>query len=114
MGIFATTALFDDLGQYPQTADSYGLIHADLVPENVMTKGDKYYTYAEDALIEGYRTHRQMPDDQLAKLPMFTAARSLTYLGWVHTRAGTETATELTPMLIQMSCDAVSEYLATR
>jgi hypothetical protein len=45
---------------------------------------------------------------------MFLAARSTTYLGWVHERKGTATAIELTPMLIELACGVVEDYLAQR
>lgn len=127
-----------ELGQSPE---DYSLIHADFVPENFLVDGDtvqiidfddagfgwhmfelatalyfiqsdKNYAIARDALIEGYRQQRPLSDEKLAALPLFIAARSFTYLGWVHTRQSTETARELTPMLIDMCCSAAKEYLA--
>ena len=44
-------------------------------------------------------------------LPLFYTARGFTYLGWVHTRHETETARELTPMLIELSCGVARRYL---
>ena len=127
-----------DLGTSP---DDYSLIHADFVPENLLVDGDslqiidfddagfgwhmfelatalyfiqsdKNYAIARDALIDGYRQQRPLTEEKLARLPLFMAARSFTYLGWVHTRQNTQTARELTPMLIDMCCDAAREYLA--
>ncbi|MGI9284604.1 MAG: phosphotransferase enzyme family protein [Pseudomonadales bacterium] len=129
-----------ELGKSP---DDYSLIHADFVPENFLVDGDevqiidfddagfgwhlfelatalyfiqpdKNYAIARAALIEGYRQQRSLSDEKLEKLPLFIAARSFTYLGWVHTRQSTETARELTPMLIEMCCNAAREYLAIR
>ena len=37
------------------------------------------------ALLNGYATHRPLPD--LTLLPLFIVLRSLTYLGWIATRA---------------------------
>lgn len=120
------------VGTHP---DCYGLIHADLVPENLLIdedrvcvidfddagygwhlfelatslyfiSGDSIYTTARDALIRGYRTERMLPDAMLERLPLFLAARGTTYLGWVHTRQGTETAREMTPFLIEAACAA--------
>jgi Ser/Thr protein kinase RdoA (MazF antagonist) len=124
----------------PAHADRYSMIHADFVAENLMVDGEKvrlidfddagfgwhlfelatalhfeteaeYYPEAYSALIKGYREYRDLPDSQLAYLPLFMMARSFTYLGWVHTRSETETARELTPMLIDKACFFARDYL---
>ncbi len=124
----------------PENADRYSLIHADCVAENLMVEGDQvrlidfddagygwhlfelatalyfergedHFQSAFDALVQGYREHRDLPDEQVAQLPLFFAARGFTYLGWVHTRAETQTAKELTPALVEMACAAAGEYL---
>ncbi|QIB64615.1 phosphotransferase enzyme family protein [Kineobactrum salinum] len=129
-------------GASPENADRYSLIHADFVAENLLVDGDQvrlidfddagfgwhlfelatalyfekdqpHYSDAFAALIEGYRRHRSLPDAQLARMPLFYAARSFTYLGWVHTRQETETAREMTPMLIEKACAVTDEYLST-
>jgi Ser/Thr protein kinase RdoA (MazF antagonist) len=131
--------LFTDLTEFGTAADRYGLIHADLVPENILVDGDTLqvidfddagfgwhvfelatslyfirrdptYEEARDALIEGYRQVRALPDAHLALLPMFLAARGTTYLGWVHTRRGEPAAQEMTPQLIEMASDAAEDY----
>jgi Ser/Thr protein kinase RdoA (MazF antagonist) len=118
----------------------YSLIHADFVAENLLVDGEKvrlidfddagygwhlfelatalyfemeesYYPVARDALIAGYRCHRQLSEQQLSYLPLFLMARGLTYLGWVHTRPETQTAKEMTPMLIGKACQLAREYL---
>lgn len=128
------------LGALPRTDPSYGLIHADFAPENLMVDGEQlrlidfddagygwrlfelatslyfhygqpYYATLRDALIAGYRSQRALPEEELAGLPMFLAARGFTYLGWVHTRPETQTARELTPMLIELACSAARDYL---
>lgn len=128
------------LDAFGQPNDAYSLIHADFVPENFLVAGDKVqvidfddagfgwhlfdlvtalyfiqddpgYDIARSALIEGYREFRPLANEELAQLPLFTAARSFTYLGWVHTREETETARELTPMLIDMCCQACRRLL---
>lgn len=136
----ARTQLHDDLTRYGQAATHYSLIHADLVPENILVddnsvqvidfddagfgwhlfelatalyfiQSDPCYPIAQEALIEGYRQHRSLSQQQLDHLPMFLAARSLTYLGWVHTRQSTQTARELTPYLIELCCQTLTRYL---
>ena len=127
-------------GAAPENRDMYSLIHADFVAENLLLDGDHvrlidfddagfgwhlfelatalyfemeepHYDTAFAALIEGYRMHRPLPESQVAQFPLFFLARSFTYLGWVHTRQETETAKELTPMLVAKACGLAEEYL---
>jgi Ser/Thr protein kinase RdoA (MazF antagonist) len=133
-------ALWRELNEFGTSADRYGLIHADLVPENILVDGeslqvidfddagfgwhlfeiatslyfirrDSIYEAARDAVVEGYRQHRPLSESHLALLPMFLAARGSTYLGWVHTRAGEPVAEELTPALIELATAAAEDYL---
>jgi Ser/Thr protein kinase RdoA (MazF antagonist) len=133
-------SLWRDLNEFGTGPDRYGLIHADLVPENILVDGgslqvidfddagfgwhlfeiatslyfirrDSVYEQARDAVIEGYRRHRMLCDEHLALLPMFLAARGTTYLGWVHTRAGEPAAGEMTPALIELATAAAEDYL---
>jgi Ser/Thr protein kinase RdoA (MazF antagonist) len=136
-------ALQTDLVELSKEAARFGLIHADLVPENLMIDGDDvhvidfddagygwhvfdiatslyfltqqdYFELARDALIKGYRRERPLPDEDLKLLPMFLAARATTYLGWVHERKHSETARELTSYLVELACAAAKKYLAAR
>jgi Ser/Thr protein kinase RdoA (MazF antagonist) len=129
-----------ELAAYGMKPDRYGLIHADLVPENLLVEGrrvqvidfddagfgwhlfelatslyfitgDGIYATAREALIRGYRSERAMSDETLERLPLFLAARGTTYLGWVHTRQGSETAEELTPFLVERACAVAEQYL---
>jgi Ser/Thr protein kinase RdoA (MazF antagonist) len=129
-----------ELAAFGMKPDRYGLIHADLVPENLLVDGrrvqvidfddagfgwhlfelatslyfitgDGIYDTAREALVRGYRTERAMSDETLERLPLFLAARGTTYLGWVHTRRGSETARELTPFLVERACTVAEEYL---
>jgi Ser/Thr protein kinase RdoA (MazF antagonist) len=117
------------------------MIHADFAPENLLVDGDRvrlidfddagfgwhlfeiatslyfilgepFFDQARDALIRGYRTHRQLHDERLVLLPLFFLARGLSYVGWVHTRRETETAKELTPMLLAAVCELAEGYLS--
>jgi Ser/Thr protein kinase RdoA (MazF antagonist) len=127
-------------GEDPANRDRYSMIHADFVAENLMVEGDTvrlidfddagfgwhlfelatavyfeqeqdYYPGAWEALVSGYRQHRDLPDSQLEHMPLFFLARSFTYLGWVHTRKETETARELAPLLIEKACGLAEQYL---
>jgi len=135
--------VLDELHRFGISADRYSLIHADLVPENILVDGaqlqiidfddagfgwhlfeiatslyfirrEPFYEEARDALIEGYRRVRPLPDEHLKMLPLFLAARGTTYLGWVHTRNGEPVARELTPQLIELAVAAAEDYLAAR
>ncbi len=134
-------SLLRDLSAVGMTRDRYGLIHADLVPENILVDGshlqvidfddagfgwhlfelatslyfirrDSIYEEARDALIEGYREVRPLPDEQVRLLPMFLAARGSTYLGWVHTRSAEPAAREMTPQLIELAAAAAEDYFS--
>ena len=129
-----------DLSALERSPRNYGLIHADFAPENLMVDGSRvrlidfddagygwhlfeiattlyfhigqpYFAAVEQATIAGYRTERDMGAADAALLPLFYTARGFTYLGWVHTRHETETARELTPMLVELSCGVARRYL---
>lgn len=99
----------------------YGLIHADLVRENVLIDGDHvelidfddggygwrmfdiatalfknrgepHYERIQAVLIEGYRGVRSLPDSALETLPLFMVLRSITYIGWIGERIQTPDA----------------------
>ena len=134
-------AVFSELSKLAKSPGTYSMIHADFALENVLVDGDQlrlidfddagfgwhlfelvtslyfiqgesYFERAEGALIEGYRAHRQLPDQQLEMMPLFFLARGFTYIGWVHTRHETETAQELTPMLLEAACGLAEDYLS--
>ncbi len=93
----------------------FGLIHADLVRENVLLLGDAVqiidfddcgpgwhlfdiatallknlrepeFPLIQRALIAGYRIRRDLPDNDLQHLPLFLTLRALTYVGWAGSR----------------------------
>src|SRR5215813_14023252 len=133
--------LVRDLNEFGRTADRYGLIHADLVPENILVdcgrlqvidfddagygwhlfelatslyflpRDGSVFSEARDALIQGYQEVRPLPESHLARLPMFLAARGTTYLGWVHTRRGEPAAAGMIPQLIELAVEAAEQYL---
>jgi len=96
------------LGKGP---DAYGLIHADMYPENVLFKGDEAYPidfedcgfgywlwdiavglclwpwteewyWMRDAFLEGYARVRTLPESQLRHLDLFMATQYATMVLW--------------------------------
>jgi Ser/Thr protein kinase RdoA (MazF antagonist) len=137
----ARARIAGELAAFGTQPDRYGLIHADLVPENLLVDGhrvqvidfddagfgwhlfelatslyfitgDGIYPTAREALVRGYRSERELSEQTLEWLPLFLAVRGTTYLGWVHTRQGSDTARELTPFLVERACSVAEEYLA--
>ncbi len=103
--------LLSAVGHAEVKALDYGLIHADLVRENVLVtetgvsfidfddagygfrlfdivttllknRLEPHYATIERALIAGYRSQRALPETAVALLPLFLVLRSLTYIGW--------------------------------
>lgn len=103
------------LAAYIAGGADYGLIHADLVRENILVEGgtlrfidfdDSGFGFRmfdiattllknlaepdaavlESALLQGYVEIRPLRPADLAMLDLFITLRSLTYLGWAHSR----------------------------
>ena len=131
-----------DLAAWGTGADRFGLIHADLVPENVMCgpgglriidfddagygwhlfeiatslyfiRREPYYEAARDAVIAGYRRHRPLSEEAVGRLPLFLAARGSTYLGWIHTRQAEAAAREMTSAIVELGQQAAQDYFDT-
>ncbi|AUX78382.1 phosphotransferase enzyme family protein [Sinorhizobium fredii] len=93
----------------------FGLIHADLVRENVLVtassvqfidfddsgygwrlfdiattllrnRKEPRYREIRQAVLDGYRRNRELSDREESLLPMFMLLRSLTYIGWIGER----------------------------
>ncbi|MFF3885521.1 phosphotransferase enzyme family protein [Streptomyces sp. NPDC001914] len=132
-----------DLAAFGDGPDRYGLIHADFLPENLMlhqgvvqvidfddagfgwhlfdiatslflVADDPAFGQLLDAFVGGYRTRRTLPEEHLARLPLFFLLRGLTYLGWLHTRRETVTAQQMTPVLVPAVNALAAAYLAAR
>lgn len=128
------------LKDYPRTPANSGLIHADLIADNLMVSGEavrpidfddcgfgwhmfdiatSLYFLMDDpdfealveALFSGYRTVRPLAESEEEALPLFLMLRATTYLGWVGSRSETETARELTPILVKRCNNACERYL---
>lgn len=128
-----------DLAEFAAYGD-YGLIHADMVRENVLVKDDRVhiidfddagfgwrlfdiatalhrnrdepaYPLIRAALIDGYRGERELGDRDLAALPLFLLLRSFTYLGWIVPRRGEAGAAERQRRFIATACEDARNYV---
>lgn len=118
----------------------FGLIHADLMPSNVMVDGDElrvidfddsgfgwrvyelatslfvqeleeYRPQLIEAWVQGYRKVLELSDESLALLPSLIMARRLKIFGWMSTRAEAPIVQELGPLLIETGVEIALKYL---
>jgi Ser/Thr protein kinase RdoA (MazF antagonist) len=111
----ARDVIYKRLAALSRKRHEFSLIHADLVPENVLATSDSMhiidfddcgygwhgfdiatvlyflrplpdYEIAKEALVSAYCKVRGNESTVLDALPLFTAARATTYLGWLHSR----------------------------
>ncbi len=130
----------EQLNVFGQGPDRYGLIHCDFLPENMLKDGDmvriidfddcgfgwhmfdivtSLFTYSyrpnfkaiKNAFVEGYRSQRDLPEDQLKYFDFFLLLRVMTSCGWLHTRPETETARKFSAGLAKNLMVRVNAYL---
>ena len=130
-----------DLTAYGRPPRRYGLIHADLNLDNMLFDGERVIILDFDdcgfgwhhfdlstvwtlfhgsdladamraGVVEGYRRERDLPDEELACMPLFELGRAFSYLGWVHTRSETASAQALAPEVAQLACTLAEAYLS--
>ncbi len=135
----ARETIFAGLSRLAKTPETYSMIHADFVPENLMVNGkdvrlidfddagfswhmfeiatslyffqrEQFYETAMNSLLDGYRRQRPLSTAQLEQLPLLLLARAFTYVGWVHTRQETETAREMTPFILELALETAEHY----
>ncbi|MCH8162311.1 MAG: phosphotransferase [Chloroflexi bacterium] len=121
--------LTDVLADFGQSPDRYGLAHGDFLAENIFVcgdgirlldfddAGDSWYLFdiatalfdllgtpayepCFDAIVSGYREHRDLPDEHLAMLPAFFLARLLSYLGWCANKPHMPQTAVIAPLLL--------------
>lgn len=136
----ARQAARDDLRRFAEMGGDYGLIHADLVRENVLVAEDDVqlidfddagfgwrmfeiatalhknrdepnYPLIERSLVHGYRSVRALPDTELGHLPLFLLLRSLTYLGWIRARRNEPGSDHRMRRFIAQACSDAGAYL---
>ena len=137
---YARERVRTDLAKYGQSEKNYGLIHADIVPENVLVDGHTvrlidfddsgfgwhmfdiataiYFSCGasnfdelQASLLDGYRVVRPLSQRDIDQLPLFILTRATTILGWMYTRHETETAQEMTPLMVETACEIAEDYL---
>jgi Ser/Thr protein kinase RdoA (MazF antagonist) len=139
----AADVVREDLSRYGADSDRFGLIHADLMPDNVLVhagvpriidfddcgfgwflydlatllvphEGRAHHDEAFAAWLRGYRAVRPLDDAHLAHLPALSIARRLVVLGWLHTRRDAEIARAVTDGFVRHTCTRAEAFLAGR
>lgn len=136
----ARRKLHEALLGYGQSSRRYGLIHADLHPDNLLSHRGRLwvidfddagygwhayelavavYDYLDhsnfnaivEALVAGYRELRPLAGRELDALPLFLTVRSLALLGWVHQRPDLDRSEDL-PSMIELTCRQCERLLS--
>tara|TARA_Y100001934_G_scaffold283537_1_gene404119 strand:- start:6236 stop:7294 length:1059 start_codon:yes stop_codon:yes gene_type:complete len=140
--LHASSKARENLCSYITSSENYGLIHADLIPENILVNkgsirlidfddcgfgwhlfdlatitfffyGEPQFNCIKDAVLRGYQQKRKLPDKTIENCLLFHLIRGFTYLGWIQTRADSESAQLLAPEFIRLTCLIAEEYLTT-
>ncbi len=134
-------ALRERLRQWGKEPDRYGLIHADLMPENLIVAddgmhlidfddcgfgwylydpasallfyyGQDFYPDLLDAWAAGYRSVRRLTDEEINELPTFLLLRCFYGLGWLHTRRNSDAAQLFIEPLIALTSAIGQDFLS--
>lgn len=137
----ARVYVLEYLDDFGKSGERFGLIHADMMPENILLRnGEPYvidfddsgygwYLYdaatlfafeiAEEdyadrlaAWIEGYREVTDLSEEDLSALDIFIMCRFLVGLGWLHTRQETDMAKEATGDIVELAIMHANKVLA--
>lgn len=129
------------LAAFGASPEQYGLVHGDLVPDNLLAEdavvraidfddcGFTWYGFElatslfpllvsggfEVALagyLEGYRSLRPWPDEAIGPIADFLMARALSYLGWPVGRPEIHSQQALVPFLVEVVTGLADRYLA--
>jgi Ser/Thr protein kinase RdoA (MazF antagonist) len=133
-------ALRERLGRWGKARERYGIIHADLMPENLIITADGvrlidfddagfgWYLYdPASALLAyhgsdlyetllaswlgGYRRRRPLSDADLAELPTFLLLRCFYALGWLHLRRNSAWAAAFIEPVVTRTMELGREFL---
>lgn len=137
----ALDAVGEELSRFGYGPDRYGVIHADLTPENVLVTAaglavidfddfghgwhlfdiatslffylaDPRFDRILEGFIAGYRQVRPLPDAHLNLLRAFLLARGSTYLGWSAQRPGNEASGLIAETVVPLVVALAADYLA--
>ncbi|NKX53884.1 phosphotransferase enzyme family protein [Arthrobacter mobilis] len=135
----AMARLKRDLEALDASADRYGVIHADLTPENVLVQDGRMividfddfgegwhlfdlatilffyqphprYEAYRQALIDGYGSVRALPERFLDPWDAMLLARGLTYLGWAGERKGDAEAAFIAGQVVPVVLGLAAQY----
>jgi Ser/Thr protein kinase RdoA (MazF antagonist) len=139
----AVACLAADLVELGTGPDVYGVIHADLTPENILVRDEElvlidFDDFGEgwhlfelatvlffyrphprfpefvDAVIAGYRTQRSLDARHLRLWTGMLLARGLTYLGWAAQRRGEETSAFVSEHVTPVVLALAQDFLSER
>lgn len=128
------------LSAHERSSRNFGIIHADLVRENVLihdgavriidfddcgygwhmydlavalyqNREEAIYPLIEAALLDGYRQEREVTPLDIAALPLFSALRAFAFLGWVQSRVEGDITREVGLRMSNIAADVVIAYL---
>lgn len=128
------------LSEHERSARNFGIIHADLVRENVLVhegairiidfddcgygwhmydlavalyqnRQEPLYPLIEAALLDGYRQLRGLTAQDIAALPLFSALRAFAFLGWVQSRVEGDITRDVGMRMSAIAADVVIAYL---
>jgi Ser/Thr protein kinase RdoA (MazF antagonist) len=126
--------------EHERSARNFGIIHADLVRENVLihdgavriidfddcgygwhmydlavalyqNREEAIYPLIEVALLDGYRQERELTAQDIAALPLFSALRAFAFLGWVQSRVEGDITRDVGLRMSTIAADVVIAYL---
>ena len=136
----ARDAVRERVMTYGKTPDRYGLIHADVLPDNILVtahgpmvidfddcgfgwylydyatcvsfhEGDESFDAVHDGWVAGYRSVAPLPACFDDEALTFRLARFIVILGWLHGRRDTPFAREYTPTGVATACRLAREFL---
>ena len=136
----AADKLRGELLAFGKDADRYGIIHADLMPSNVLVDGDVFQIIDFDdsgfgwhlyelatslfmqelddirpqliaAWVKGYRSERPLAEEHLAMVPAFVMARRLKIMGWMSSRQNVEIVQEYGDILTETCLQIAADYV---